>query len=401
MNLNLFEKEEKIYTISEITVQIKKLLESNFSQITIQGEISNFKKQSSGHIYFTLKDENAQINAIIWRSTAQNLKINLIDGMKVIARGYINVYEPSGRYQIIINLIQEIGLGELQIAFEKLKQKLLKEGLFDESHKKEIPRFPKSIGIVTSLSGAAIRDIISVISRRYPIVELIVYPVAVQGSEAPSEIVEGINAFNEYKKVDLIIIGRGGGSLEDLWAFNDEAVARAIYNSKIPIISAVGHHIDFTISDFVSDLRAPTPSVAGEFAVPDKREIIENIISYINSLYYYIDQRIQQHRKHILSIVKSYALNKPIDMLRRYQQKIDENLNIIETNIKHKIDLNFKLVDSYKKRLLSVNPNSILQRGYCIVEKKEKIISKGTELEINDSIKIVFQDSKREAIITK
>jgi len=401
MNLNLFEKEEKIYTISEITVQIKKLLESNFSQITIQGEISNFKKQSSGHIYFTLKDENAQINAIIWRSTAQNLKINLIDGMKVIARGYINVYEPSGRYQIIINLIQEIGLGELQIAFEKLKQKLLKEGLFDESHKKEIPRFPKSIGIVTSLSGAAIRDIISVISRRYPIVELIVYPVAVQGSEAPSEIVEGINAFNEYKKVDLIIIGRGGGSLEDLWAFNDEAVARAIYNSKIPIISAVGHHIDFTISDFVSDLRAPTPSVAGEFAVPDKREIIENIISYINSLYYYIDQRIQQHRKHILSIVKSYALNKPIDMLRRYQQKIDENLNIIETNIKHKIDLNFKLVDSYKKRLLSVNPNSILQRGYCIVEKKEKIISKGTELEIDDSIKIVFQDSKREAIITK
>ena len=401
MNLNLFEKEEKIYTISEITVQIKKLLESNFSQITIQGEISNFKKQSSGHIYFTLKDENAQINAIIWRSTAQNLKINLIDGMKVIARGYINVYEPSGRYQIIINLIQEIGLGELQIAFEKLKQKLLKEGLFDESHKKEIPRFPKSIGIVTSLSGAAIRDIISVISRRYPIVELIVYPVAVQGSEAPSEIVEGINAFNEYKKVDLIIIGRGGGSLEDLWAFNDEAVARAIYNSKIPIISAVGHHIDFTISDFVSDLRAPTPSVAGEFAVPDKREIIENIISYINSLYYYIDQRIQQHRKHILSIVKSYALNKPIDMLRRYQQKIDENLNIIETNIKHKIDLNFKLVDSYKKRLLSVNPNSILQRGYCIVEKKEKIISKATELEINDSINIVFQDSKREAIITK
>jgi len=401
MNLNLFEKEEKIYTISEITVQIKKLLESNFSQITIQGEISNFKKQSSGHIYFTLKDENAQINAIIWRSTAQNLKINLIDGMKVIARGYINVYEPSGRYQIIINLIQEIGLGELQIAFEKLKQKLLKEGLFDESHKKEIPRFPKSIGIVTSLSGAAIRDIISVISRRYPVVELIVYPVAVQGSEAPSEIVEGIKAFNEYKKVDLIIIGRGGGSLEDLWAFNDEAVARAIYNSKIPIISAVGHHIDFTISDFVSDLRAPTPSVAGEFAVPDKREIIENIISYINSLYYYIDQRIQQHRKHILSIVKSYALNKPIDMLRRYQQKIDENLNIIETNIKHKIDLNFKLVDSYKKRLLSVNPNSILQRGYCIVEKKEKIISKSTELEINDSINIVFQDSKREAIITK
>ncbi|HEY9187450.1 MAG TPA: exodeoxyribonuclease VII large subunit [Ignavibacteria bacterium] len=401
MNLNLFEKEEKIYTISEITVQIKKLLESNFSQITIQGEISNFKKQSSGHIYFTLKDENAQINAIIWRSTAQNLKINLIDGMKVIARGYINVYEPSGRYQIIINLIQEIGLGELQIAFEKLKQKLLKEGLFDESHKKEIPRFPKSIGIVTSLSGAAIRDIISVISRRYPVVELIIYPVAVQGSEAPSEIVEGIKAFNEYKKVDLIIIGRGGGSLEDLWAFNDEAVARAIYNSKIPIISAVGHHVDFTISDFVSDLRAPTPSVAGEFAVPDKREIIENIIGYTNSLYYYIDQRIQQYRKHILSIVKSYALNKPIDMLRRYQQKIDENLNIIETNIKHKIDLNFKLVDSYKKRLLSVNPNSILQRGYCIVEKKEKIISKATELEINDSINIVFQDSKREAIITK
>lgn len=401
MELNLFEEKEKIYSVYEITVQIKKILESKFTDITVQGEISNLKRQSSGHIYFTLKDENAQLNAIIWRSTANGLKIELSDGMKVIAKGYLNVYEPSGRYQIIINSIKEIGLGELQAAFEKLKAKLLAEGLFDEAHKKPIPKFPNRIGIVTSISGAAIKDIISVISRRYPIVELIIFPVAVQGTGAANEIAEAIKIFNEYKKVDIIIVGRGGGSLEDLWAFNEEIVARAIYNSTIPVISAVGHHIDFTISDFVADLRAPTPSVAGELAVPDKREIIEDMKSYINSLYYYIEQKIIQDRNHINSLLKSYALNKPIDMLRRYQQKIDESLNFIETKIRHKIEINKKEIESFHKRLISVNPKSILKRGYCIVERDNNIITEAKKLNKDDFVKLIFKDYNREAQITK
>lgn len=401
MNINLFEQEEKVFTISELTGQIKRLLEGKFPRISVEGEISNIKRQTSGHIYFTLKDEGAQLNAIIWRSTASNLKMDLSDGMKVVAKGSIAVYEPSGRYQIIINSIRPVGIGELQIAFEKLKNKLSAEGLFDETHKKPLPKFPKSIGIVTSVTGAAVRDIVSVISRRYPVVDLIIYPVAVQGSGAGAEIAEAINIFNEFNKVDIIIVGRGGGSLEDLWAFNEEIVARAIYASDIPIISAVGHHVDYTISDFVADLRAPTPSVAGELAVPDQGEIIEDMKSQINSLYYYIDQKINENRRHITGLLKSYALNKPIEMLRRNQQKIDEYINIIETDIHHKIELHSQKLESLHKRLSSVNPKSILKRGYCLVEKDDKIVSRAEELVCDDSINIIFYENSKKAKITE
>jgi len=401
MNINLFEQEEKVYSISELTGQIKRLLESKFPQITVEGEISNFKRQTSGHIYFTLKDEGAQLNAIIWRSTAANLRTELGDGTKVVAKGSLALYEPSGRYQIIITSIRPVGIGELQIAYEKLKNKLAADGLFDEDHKKEIPKFPKSIGVVTSVTGAAIRDIVSVISRRYPIAELIIYPVAVQGPGAGAEIAAGIEVFNDYNKVDVIIVGRGGGSLEDLWAFNEEVVARAIYSSKVPIISAVGHHVDYTISDFVADLRAPTPSVAGELAVPDQGEIIEDMKSQINSLYYYIDQKITENRKHVTGLLKSYAFNKPVELLRRYQQKIDENINIIETKINHKLELHTQELYSLQKRLTSVNPKSILKRGYCLIEKDKKIITKSDDLFINDDISIIYYDSEKKAKITE
>jgi exodeoxyribonuclease VII large subunit len=311
------------------------------------------------------------------------------------------VYEPSGRYQIIITSIRPVGIGELQIAFEKLKNKLSAEGLFDESHKKALPKYPKNIGVVTSVTGAAIRDIVSIISRRYPVAELIIYPTAVQGPGAGNEIANGIKNFNEYNKVDIIIVGRGGGSLEDLWAFNEEVVARAIYDSEIPIISAVGHHVDYTISDFVADLRAPTPSVAGELAVPDRGEIIEDMKNQINYLYSSIEQMIYENKKHITGLMKSYAFNKPVEALRRYQQKIDEYINIIETKINHKIELHKRNLESLLKRITSVNPKSIMKRGYCLIEKEDKIISKPEDLAFDDSINILFYESSKKAKITE
>jgi exodeoxyribonuclease VII large subunit len=399
MNINLFETKDKIYSVSEITVNIKRLIESKFPSVIVEGEISNYKRQSSGHIYFTLKDDGAQLSAVIWKSVASNLKTEFCDGVKVIAKGSITLYEPSGRYQIVISSMHLLGVGELQIAFENLKNKLSKEGLFDEKHKKEIPPFPKKIGVVTSLTGAAIRDIVSVINRRYPIAEVIIFPTAVQGPGASGEIAEAIRNFNEYGKVDVIIVGRGGGSLEDLWAFNEEIVARAIFNSKIPIISAVGHHIDYTISDFVADLRAPTPSVAGELVVPDKRELIEDMKNQINSLYWCIDNMIKDKKEHIYNLLKNYAFNQPIDILLRYRQKIDEYINVIETNNLHKVELYKQSVESLNKRLQSVNPKSILKRGYCLVEKDKKIISQSKELKQNDDVKIVFHDNSRQAKI--
>ncbi len=249
-----------IYTVSSLTHEIKMLLETSFPRLWVEGEISNYKAHSSGHIYFTLKDENAQIRCAMWRFKAGELLFRLEDGLKVIVEADIQVYEKSGNYQLIVQQLQPAGIGALQLAFEQLKQRLRAEGLFDEAHKKPLPTFPERVGVITSPTGAAIRDIISVVHRRFPAVQLILYPVRVQGEGAAEEIVHAIKDFNEFKEVDVLIVGRGGGSLEDLWAFNEEKVARAIYASRIPVVSAVGHEVDFSISDFVADRRAATPT---------------------------------------------------------------------------------------------------------------------------------------------
>ncbi|MCK5594876.1 exodeoxyribonuclease VII large subunit, partial [bacterium] len=253
------------------------MLEENFPSIWVEGEISNCRMPSSGHIYFTLKDEQSQLNAVFFRGANLKTKFRIEDGLKVLALGNISVYQRRGNYQLIVGLLQPRGIGELQLAFEQLKRKLQKEGLFAPEHKNPIPLFPKKIGIVTSPTGAAIRDILNVINRRFRQVEILVNPVRVQGEGAGEEIAKAIDEFNKMKKVDVLIVGRGGGSMEDLWAFNEEVVARAIYNSNIPIISAVGHEIDFVISDFVADLRAPTPSAAAELVVGEMEQIILKI----------------------------------------------------------------------------------------------------------------------------
>ncbi|MBI4429018.1 MAG: exodeoxyribonuclease VII large subunit, partial [Ignavibacteriales bacterium] len=265
----------KILTVTEITRKLRIYLEETFPQVWVQGEISNCKRHTSGHLYFTLKDEAAQISAVMWQSNAETLLFALEDGMKAVVRGAITVYPPKGNYQIDVDKVQPIGVGELQLAFERLKQKLAAEGLFDPRHKKPIPEFPQSIGIITSESGAALQDIRSVLSRRFSAVKVIFIPVKVQGPGAAEEIAQAISDMNRFGKVDVIIVGRGGGSLEDLWAFNEEIVVRAIFASRIPVISAVGHEIDFSISDFVADLRAPTPSAAAAMVVRDSGELLD------------------------------------------------------------------------------------------------------------------------------
>ncbi len=289
-----------VLTVSELTKQIKQTLEDGFSQISVEGEISNFKAHVSGHWYFNLKDANAVISCTMWKGLNSYVFFTPQDGMKIIVNGKISVYPPRGSYQIDVKSMKPAGVGELQAAFEKLKQKLSDEGLFDKEHKKEIPLFPEKIGIVTAIDGAAFRDMISVAKRRYPLAELIIAPSKVQGSGAAETIVESLERLNERDDIGVIILGRGGGSIEDLWAFNEEIVARAVYKSKIPVIAGIGHEIDFTIADFVADLRAPTPSAAMEIATPNMQEIIAFINEFSYNSTQFVSKIVLEFRRKVV-----------------------------------------------------------------------------------------------------
>jgi exodeoxyribonuclease VII large subunit len=382
----------KTFTVSELTRRIKSVLETSFSNLSVEGEISNFKRHSSGHLYFTLKDEGAQVSAVMWRGRASNLFFTPQDGMKVVASGKITVYEPQGKYQIDVAQLQPRGIGELQLAFERLKQKLSDEGLFDAEHKKPLPEYPERIGIITSPTGAALQDILNIISRRFPAVEILLCPVKVQGEGAAKEIAEAIKDCNKLAKIDVMIIGRGGGSLEDLWAFNEEVVARAIYNSKIPIISAVGHEIDFTISDFVADLRAPTPSAAAELVVKHQSEIIEYLRNFCYNTEQEIRNIITSQKDQISSLLQSYSFNRPLDLLRRYSQQIDELNRQLHQSALHSFLFYRQEMNSLQKRIASVNPAAILERGYAIVYKDSVVADRAKKLHTEDSIEIRFHD---------
>jgi len=393
--------EQRTFTVSELTRRIKGVLETSFTNVAVTGEISNFKRHSSGHIYFTLKDEGAQLSAVMWRGRSMNLFFTPQDGMKVIAIGNITVYEVRGQYQIDVIQLQPLGIGELQLAFERLKQKLAAEGLFDAEHKKTIPEYPERIGIVTSPTGAALQDILNILSRRFPAVEVILYPVKVQGEGAAQEIATAIQDFNKYGKIDVMIVGRGGGSLEDLWAFNEEIVARAIYNSKIPVISAVGHEIDFTISDFVADLRAPTPSAAAELVVKHQTEIIEYLRNFCYNIEQEIRNLIKSHKERIASLFQSYAFNRPFDIVRQFSQRIDELSRNIDRNILTTLNLNHQKLDSLIKRINSLNPTSVLERGYAMIYRDNKVIDRSYKLQSDDKIEIKFHDGNVPALIEK
>ena len=384
--------EKNVITITDLTRQIKFSLESSFPRVWVEGEISNFKQHTSGHLYFTLKDEGAQLSALMWRSRVANLTFQPGDGMKVIARGSITVYSPRGNYQLDVDQIQPLGLGELQLAFERLKQKLDTEGLFDAEHKKPIPEYPECIGLITSETGAALQDIRSVLSRRHPSVEVVLAPVRVQGTGAAEEIADAIKYMNQYGGIDVLIVGRGGGSLEDLWAFNEEVVARAIYTSKIPIISAVGHEIDFSIADFVADLRAPTPSAAAELVVRDRGELLEDIGNLCYTMRGALDNQLSGLREQTASLVTSYSFNRPKDLVREFSQRVDELERSLGISFAHAARIVHQKYNSLQRQLQALNPGGVLKRGYAIVRKEGRIVSNAGLLGYGDEADIQFHD---------
>ena len=388
--------------VSELNGYIKNIIDGDemLANVYIKGEISNFKRHYSGHLYFTLKDETSLIKCVMFKSYTNYLNFEPKDGMSVVILGSVSVFERDGVYQVYAKGMEPEGVGALYKAYEKLKAKLSEEGLFDEAHKKPIPILPRAIGVVTSKTGAVIRDIINVTTRRLPNVNIILYPAAVQCEGAAQTIVNGIKYFNKAKNVDTIIIGRGGGSLEDLWPFNEEITARAIYESEIPIISAVGHETDFTIADFVADLRAPTPSAAGELAVPDVLEVrwkLENINKRLaNSL----RKKVENMRIKYDNLKNSRALKNPYDALRQKMIVCDNLYKNIENNFSLKVkDRHIKLV-GFIGRLENLSPLKTMLRGYSIVENLDgKVIKSVNDLSKNDEISIRLNDGKRKAKI--
>jgi exodeoxyribonuclease VII large subunit len=370
------EVKEQIFSVSEITKSVKFVLESSFEKISVEGEISNFKAHGSGHWYFNLKDEGAVINCTMWKGINNYVFFTPEDGIKVIVSGRITVFPPRGTYQLDIRSMKPAGIGELQLAFEKLKNKLQSEGLFDLEYKKSIPQFPKKIGLVTASDGAAIKDMISVAERRYPLVELVVVPTKVQGAGAAQDIVNSIKTLNSQKDIDVIIIARGGGSIEDLWAFNEEMVAYAIYNSKIPIISGVGHEIDFTIADFVSDLRAPTPSVAMELATPNKDELEEFIKNSATVIYDSVDSKIKEDKIFVKDIISSYPFKYPFEVIRKNSQILNQFSLILSKEIDK-----FITNKRYKLNLLnkSIEANDLdrtLKKGFTLLKQNSKFVTR-------------------------
>lgn len=317
-------KPDKIYTISEVTRMVKMELESAFPLLWVEGEISNFHRHHSGHLYFTLKDETSQLRTVMFRGEARKVPFELKDGLQVVAKGRINVYEPRGEYQLIVELLEPKGKGALQLAFEQLKEKLKKEGLFDPALKKKLPVLPKKVGVVTSPRGAAIVDIIRTLERRFARLHILLYPVKVQGEGAAEEIVEGIDYLGSLPDIDVIIVGRGGGSIEDLWAFNEEKVARAIYRCTVPVISAVGHEIDYTIADFVADIRASTPSVAAEMVIEEEESLRERIENLEKSLVHNQRFVLQEWKHEVLSLAQHRAFQNMRINLLNLEQKVDD-----------------------------------------------------------------------------
>ena len=383
-----------IQSVTEITKYIKSVVEQDLclSSVVIRGEISNFKQYSSGHCYFTLKDAGAALKSVMFRSRAQQLRFTPENGMKVLASGAISVYERDGVYQLYTDTLLPEGAGELSVAFEQLKKKLSAEGLFAEDKKYKLPFFSKTIGVVTSVSGAVLRDIYRVAKRRNPAVKLVLYPVQVQGENSASQIAEAVSFFNCFYPVDLLIVGRAGGSMEDLWSFNEEILVRAIAASKIPVISAVGHETDFTLADFVADVRAATPSQAAELAVKDAAEWCRYVQSLKMQLQARVDHQMTRKRSRLEQCIKKRVMVMPRSLLAEKKQRLDyltercQELSVHQKNEKkHQLEI-------LLERLSLLNPVSVLRRGYGIVQKQGKIIKSSSEPVAGDLLEITMQD---------
>ena len=388
-------------TVSDLNRYIKDKIanDENLSQILVKGEISNFKNHYTGHMYFTLKDENSLIKCVCFKTYAEKLTFMPKDGMKVIVLGSVSVFERDGIYQIYVKMMEEDGLGDLYTKYKELKEKLEKEGLFSEAHKQKIPLMPKVVGVLTSQTGSVIRDIINVSTRRNPNVYIRLFPVPVQGEGADEKIASGIKFMNENNLADVLILARGGGSLEDLWPFNEEIVARSIYDSKIPIISAVGHETDFSISDFVSDLRAPTPSAAAELAVPDVYELKKKIESYKDRLRMALIKKVEVMKLRFDKCMASSSFKEPLRKVNDNYLLIDNLIKSLESSIKIKQEKEKNRYIELVSKLDALSPLKTLSRGYSITEKDGKIVKSKEELKKGDKVELRFTDGKKQAVI--
>ncbi len=391
----------QVYSVSEITKEIKGLLEKEYVSLWVEGEISNYLHHSSGHRYFTLKDANAQLKAVIWKFSAQGLTFEPKDGLKVRAFGDITLYEKGGYYQLRVVRLLPKGIGSLEEQFQKLKIKLAEEGLFDEEHKQPIPQYPSAIGIITSPTGAAVRDIINICRRRAPMIKLVVRPTKVQGDGAAADIAAAIEEFNRWGGVDLLIVGRGGGSLEDLWAFNEEIVARAIYGSRLPIISAVGHEIDFSIADFVADLRAATPSAAAELATYDAAALSQGLAAATVRLSRSLQRAAELRRERLKRLQTSRAFLKPASILEPFAQRLDEQSMLMRHCMETILLRSHGRFDALRHKLEALSPDSVLKRGYAVVRRTSdsSIVKEAASLQSAEKVTISFADGSREATV--
>lgn len=388
-------------TITEFTNRLKSVIENDFKFVYLIGEISNFKRHHpSGHFYFNLKDEGSQVSSVMWSSRNVNLGFAAKDGIKVIVKGRVVLFGSKGTYQVDIFEMQQYGAGEMQLAFEKLKQQLLEEGLFDAMHKKPLPKFPQRVGIITSESGAVIQDFVKIAQRRYPAAHVYFFPVNVQGLYSIGKICTAIQYSSQPShRLDVLVIARGGGSADDLHPFNNERLARTIFACNIPIVSAIGHETDFTICDFVADLRAPTPSAAAEIVFPDKRELLERINQFEYYVKVTVNKKISNLRDRLERISGSYVFNKPADLLSEYKQTLDDIESDIKKCVKEKFYKANNSLSYIEKIINSISPDNTLKRGFAIIKKGDKIISSSSGLNARDTVNLQFHDGDKSAEI--
>ena len=388
-------------SVTQLNEYLKMVIEGDrvLSNVFVRGEISNFKLYSSGHAYFTLKDDAGQLKSVMFRSYFSRMAFMPEDGMRVIAHGRVSVYETSGQYQLYVDDMQPDGAGSLAMRFEQLKRKLAAEGLFDESRKRPLPPMPRRIGVITSPSGAAVHDIINVLGRRFPAAEMILYPSEVQGAQAPAQLISGVEFFSVTGLVDVIILGRGGGSAEDLWAFNDEYLARAVASCSVPVISAVGHESDFTICDFVADRRAPTPSAAAEIAVPDMGEIIRGLSGLKSGLQTSMQKLIAQERRVLNQLTQSRVFSRPEQMLDNFRMRLDEKDADLNRAFGETLKQKGQNVALFAGKLQALNPLSILSRGYATVSRDGASVTSAKQINENDTLDIRMADGSVRATV--
>ena len=393
--------DRKVFTVAELNAQVHELLESSFPELWVEGEISNCKAYPSGHTYLTLKDDKAQVRAVLFKGSSFSVKFKFVDGLKVLVRARVTSYEPRGELQLVISAAEPRDKGALQLALEQLKAKLQAEGLFDESRKKPLPPFPKSVGVVTSGQGAAVRDIINVLSRRWPGIQIRVWPVKVQGPGAAEEISAAIDGFNELADdTDVLLVGRGGGSIEDLWAFNEESVARAIAASNIPVVSCVGHETDWTIADFVADLRAPTPSAAAELVVPEKAALLDRLIEHDDAMAQTLRDKLEDLGRRLAYASQHPLLQDPRRLWEQKVQRVDELSVRLPEAVRRLLENAGLRLSATAGRLDAISPLKVLARGYAIAQSGGKVLTKSTQVKRGDAVHIRLSEGEIHCEVT-